>query len=62
MFPGWGYEEALVAEVVGRLKARQRLRGDTGQIIRAEHNAEMLQELNEKLDCIVRHLKITYST
>ena len=62
MFPGWGYEEALVAEVVGRLKARQRLRGDTGQIIRSEHNAEMLQELNEKLDCIMRHLKITYRT
>ena len=33
----WLGEQALVAEIVGRLKARQRLRGDTGQIRQSEH-------------------------
>ena len=61
IFPGWGHEQALVAEVVGRLKARQRLRGDTGQIKRSEHNAIMLQEINSKLDSIICHLNIDYS-
>ena len=60
IFPGWGHEQALVAEVVGRLKARQRLRGDTGQIRRSEHNAIMLQEINNKLDCIICHLNIDF--
>ena len=60
IFPGWGHEQALVTEVVGRLKARQRLRGDTGQIRRSEHNAIMLQEINNKLDCIICHLNIDY--
>ena len=60
IFPGWGHEQALVAEVVGRLKARQRLRGDTGQIRRSEHNAIMLQEINNKLDCIICHLNIDH--
>ena len=60
IFPGWGNEQALVAEVVGRLKARQRLRGDTGQIRRSEHDAIILQEINNKLDCIICHLYIHY--
>jgi hypothetical protein len=60
IFPGWGHEQALVAEVVGRLKARQRLRGDMGQIRRSEHNAIMLQEINNKLDCIIWHLNIDH--
>ena len=56
--PGWGGEYALVEEVVGLLKERQRSRGDTGQIKRAEENQAKLSVLEAKLDAIMAHLQI----
>ena len=56
--PGWGSETALVQEVVAKLKERQRSRGDTGQIIRAENNARKLDDLLSKVDAIMAHLGI----
>ena len=56
--PGWGGEYALVEEVIALLKERQRSRGDTGQIKRAEENQAKLSVLEAKLDAIMAHLQI----
>ena len=59
--PGWGCEGDLVDEIVTELKARQRGRGDTGQIERQEATMEAIQEINMKLDRIMDHLKMERS-
>ena len=48
-------------EIVAELKARQRGRGDTGQIERQEATMEAIQEINDKLDRIMVHLKMERS-
>ena len=56
--PGCGCDEATVDVVVEELKSRQRGRGDTAQIQRAEQVKERLNEMDEKLDLIMNHLNI----
>lgn len=56
--PGCGCDEALVTEIVEELKVRQRGRGDTAQIKRAEQTLERLDHIEAKLDKIMEHMKI----
>ena len=56
--PGCGCDEHLVNEIFEDLKARQRGRGDQGQIERAETTLEALQKIDSKLDAIMTHLKM----
>lgn len=63
--PGCGCQNALVAEIVEELKARQKARGDTGNIKRAEQTIDLVTEvksdvaeLTAKVDAIMRHLNI----
>lgn len=56
--PGCGCEEDLIQQLVEELKARQTGRGDTAQIKRAEQTLTRLDEIETKLDAIMRHLKI----
>ena len=64
--PGFGCDQALVEEIVAELKARMKVRGDTGNIQRAEQQlaiaAETRQEiatLSAKVDAILAHLNIS---
>ena len=56
--PGCCCEAELVDEIVAELKARQRGRGDTAQIERAEQTLEQLELVNTKLDAIMKHLNM----
>ena len=67
--PGWGGKHALVAEIVGTLKERQRARGDTAQIQKAEQTANRMSALeakvsgvDAKLDALLAHLKVPLPT
>mmetsp|Transcript_19058 Transcript_19058/g.44394 ORF Transcript_19058/g.44394 Transcript_19058/m.44394 type:complete len:156 (+) Transcript_19058:75-542(+) len=56
--PGCGCETDLVEDLVRELKDRQRGRGDTAQIKRAEQTLQRLDDIESKLDAIMSHLKI----
>ena len=56
--PGWGCSAGLVEDLVEDLKKRQRGRGDTAQIKRAEQTIERLDNLESKIDLILNHLNI----
>lgn len=56
--PGCGCDKELVNEIVEELKLRQRGRGDTAQIKRAEQTLERLDKIEAKLDKIIVHMKI----
>lgn len=58
MCPGWGGESELVDEVVGLLRERQRVRGDTAQIKKAEENANKIDDLSRKVDALIAHFKV----
>jgi hypothetical protein len=51
--PGCMCQKELVEEIVEELKNRQRSRGDTGQIVRAEETLVKLKGLEEKVDLIL---------
>lgn len=59
--PGCGCDVETVDEIVEELKARQRGRGDTAQIQRAEQIKERLNDMDEKLNLIMDHLNIPQS-
>ncbi len=60
--PGCGCSTELVDDVVEDLKKRQRGRGDTAQIKRAEQTIERLEVLEGKIDLILNHLSIETPT
>ena len=58
-------QKSLVTEIVEELKARQKARGDTGNIKRAEQTIDLVSEvksdvasLTAKVDAILAHLNI----
>jgi hypothetical protein len=59
--PGCGCDEGTVDEIVDELKARQRGRGDTAQIQRAEQINKRLNQMDYKLNLIMQHLNIPQS-
>lgn len=68
LVPGCGCQEDLVKEVVELLKERQRERGDTAQIKRAEQQALRMKQamtkvenVDEKLNMILSHLSLEYT-
>mmetsp|Transcript_505 Transcript_505/g.567 ORF Transcript_505/g.567 Transcript_505/m.567 type:complete len:180 (-) Transcript_505:116-655(-) len=62
--PGWGGEEELeeILEIVANLKARQKARGDTGQIQRSEEALQRVIRMEQKVDAIMKHLNIADPT
>lgn len=56
--PGCGCEPDLVDQLVEELKLRQRGRGDTAQIQRAEETLGRLDHIETKLNLIMEHLNI----
>lgn len=58
VFPGWGCNGDLVDEVVGELKKRQRGRGDTGNIRRAEQTLAEVKALRSDINKIMIKLDI----
>lgn len=57
--PGCGCEYGLVDEIVTELKERVGKRGDTAQIQRAELTLQRLDEIEGKLDLLLKHLNIS---
>ncbi|CAM9405921.1 unnamed protein product [Choristocarpus tenellus] len=57
-FPGWGCNNVLVTEIVDELKARMKIRGDTGQMKLMEQNSKQLTHLHAKVDAVMSHLEI----
>jgi len=58
--PGCGCETEQVDDIVQELKLRMRGRGDTAQIQRAEEQISRLDDIDAKLDLIMKHLKIEH--
>jgi hypothetical protein len=63
--PGCGCQTALVGEIVGTLKERQRQRGDIAQLQRTEQALDRVAALelhagnmDAKLDALLAHLKV----
>ena len=63
--PGWGCQHEMVDEIVATLKERQRARGDTAQIQRAEQALERVAALelrlgsvDAKMDALLAHLNV----
>lgn len=50
--PGWGGEVEKVRTIVDEMRRRMRLRGDTGQIIRAEANYRKILELQQTINLL----------
>ena len=63
--PGCGCQNEMVDEIIGTMKARQRARGDTAQVQRAEQVLDRVFALEQrvggvdaKLDALLAHLKV----
>mmetsp|Transcript_40216 Transcript_40216/g.83778 ORF Transcript_40216/g.83778 Transcript_40216/m.83778 type:complete len:157 (+) Transcript_40216:155-625(+) len=59
--PGCGCEEEKVDLIVIELKKRMRIRGDTAQIQRAEETLKRLDDIDAKIDIIMKHLNVPES-
>jgi hypothetical protein len=64
--PGFGCSQGFVEGIVAELKARMKVRGDTGNIQRAEQQLALAAEtknevaaLSAKVDAILAHLNIS---
>lgn len=55
--PGWGCERELSADIVRELKARMKVRGDTGQIKRSEETLKEVQLLREEVGSLKADMK-----
>merc|ERR1712226_869231 len=55
---GFGCDNEYMKPIYEELKARQRGRGDQAQIKRAEQTADMIKDLDRKIDLIMKHLDI----
>ena len=58
--PGWGCDGEYVAIIVKDMKARMKVRGDTGNIQRAEKTYAEVVALRKDLHKVMDHLKIPH--